>query len=865
MRRSPCLGPAFLAALLIGIPLPAQDPDDLADLSPDPQVGDCGGDAETLTLRAEDLLVEAGPHPAPDVLDRARQLYRRARFLRPSPLFALRSADLAAASGDEEEAVDLLSEAAEHAPDAISPPERLLLARRAEERRDFRGAIGHYEDLREALSISGPSPGWLAERLRHLELEVEAQAISGPVSARPSPEARLALADARRLMERGELRNAREKLLLALRLAPGYTEAALALGALETRESRAPEAIRAYKTALAGDPGRLEALVALASLLWDEPDRAAKEESLALLDRASAARPDLTSLLRLSASRWAEWGDAARALRDLERFRARASREELAETEALHQSLKRRAAESPFPGEEPGGELPELSSPTFAEWRKAQVYFRRGDPASLAAALESLARAERQDPSFARAPELAAAIHEKRGELRLAEDALARTILADPSRAAAHERLALLLMRQPGRAGDAEEAWRRAEEAGSQEALFHLASSAERAGKRSLARSFFRRYLDASPGGVHAAEASAAAARLDRRARASAWGGMGALALFLGAAALALHHRHGGRTLEEWLAREPGRAREARPIVGRLRHEAIKHGGLLLRDGAQRLRVSESGRPETASLLCARLFGSEERRGLFAESVQALRDLQELARESGHRLNLRYRDPFLAPLSRGLRLISRAERDLRRVALPGPPFPEDAAARAASLLEQAAEAFRASNGLLLDRVLDAASTTPVRFRDLSLLLARVASESALVAPPMTPLGFFEEAPAGDFSVRVPPEDWETIWRNLFSNALEAGGRERFEELRLALYAVRSRDRVTGEALGRFVLGDNLAAPLTSEMIRGRAADRGWGVVADLVARNGGVVSVGPPPDASTRKGILLEFPAREAR
>jgi hypothetical protein len=48
------------------------------------------------------------------------------------------------------------------------------------------------------------------------------------------------------------------------------------------------------------------------------------------------------------------------------------------------------------------------------------------------------------------------------------------------------------------------------------------------------------------------------------------------------------------------------------------------------------------------------------------------------------------------------------------------------------------------------------------------------------------------------------------------------------------------------------------------MVRGRAADRGWGVVADLVRKNGGAVDVGPAPDPSTRKGIVLEFPALEA-
>jgi len=873
--KRPCRSARLVAAAIAagflagGFLRPAPQEEDLPnEESPEPLVGDCRNDAETLALQAEDLLSETPRDPPADRLDRARRLYRRARLLDPSPFYPLRAADLAAAAGEEEESVDFLSDALERGAE-LSPVETLLLARRAEERGDFHGAIAHYKELREALSGSDPALTWIAERLRRLEVEAEAQALTAPVSAIPIPEARLALADARRLMSRGELRQAREKLLLALRLSPGYVEAALALGALETRESRTREAIRAYRTALSGDPGRLEALVSLANLLWDEPDRAAKEESLTLLDQAATERPGLLALLRLSAVRWSQWGDAAKALERLDAFRAKVSPEERRETETLRESLLRRAAETPAgEGETEAGELPDFSSPAVEPWKKAQIYFRRGDQASLLAALDHLGQAERLDPTFGRAAELAAAIHAKRGEPRLAEEALRRAILADPSRATAHERLAFLLMRQSGRAAEAEEAWRRAEEAGSQEALFYLGEAAERAGKRSLAANLYRRYLDASPGGVHASEAQSRAARLHRRARAIAMSAATLLALLAFAGGIFLYRRRSGLSFEEWLARDPDRAREARPIVGRLRHEAVKHGGLLLRDAAVRLKASGvAARQETAALLVSRFFGSEdsERRSLVAESFQALSELRELAREDGYRLNLRYRDPVFSPLIRGLELIRDAERGLRRVEEEAAAVPEGAAVRAASLLERAALSFESVSGVLLDRVLDSTASTPVRFDDLARILSRVAAEKRVAAPPLEPLGVFHEAPSGSFSVRVPPGDWETIWRNLFANAVVVGAGEGGADLRLALSAERSRDPVTGEAFARFLLADNLSARLTTEMIRGQAADRGWGIVADLVRRNGGAVDVSPPPDSSYVKGILIELPALESQ
>jgi hypothetical protein len=84
--------------------------------------------------------------------------------------------------------------------------------------------------------------------------------------------------------------------------------------------------------------------VPLAYLLWEHPDRASKAESLLLLDRAAAARPDLPSLRRRSAERWAEWGDPASALQRLDAWRAVVSEAERKQTDALRAELAGRAA-----------------------------------------------------------------------------------------------------------------------------------------------------------------------------------------------------------------------------------------------------------------------------------------------------------------------------------------------------------------------------------------------------------------------------------------------------------------------------------------------------------------------------------------
>jgi cytochrome c-type biogenesis protein CcmH/NrfG len=847
-----------------------------------PIVGDCRDDAETLAGEADALLLQAGPGPPAATLERARRLYRRARLLSPSALFSLRAADLACAAGDEEECGDLLSQAAEADENWISPAERLLLARRAEARRRWREAIAHYQALRAAAAADVRETAWVEGKIRGLEVEIEAEAISVPVAAQPSPEARLALAEARRALSVGDLAKARERLTVARRLSHGYVEAALALAALETREGRAPEAIRAYREALSSDPGRFEALVGLANVLWDEPDRSAKEESLSLVERALASRPDAASLLKTSALRWAEWGDAAKALDRLDAYRRRASREEKRATEDLRETLARRVdaqlSGTPEATEEP--EVSESSSPAIGQWKVAQAYFRRGDPASLAAALEHLEEAERLDPAFGRAPELAGAVHERRGELAPARAAYERAILADPSRVATFERLALLLERQPDKQAEAEEAWRRAEQAGSSEALFHLAGTALRAGRRGEALSLYRRYLAESPAGVHTEEVSRAIEELEFRGRTVAGALAGAIAVLLVAAGVVAYRRVTGRTFEQWIRAEPARARDARPIVGRLRHEVVKHGGLLLADAARKLSEPDpDARRVTARLLLSRLFGApdSEGRGLIRESSDVFDRIQGLAREDGIRLNLERKDPLFSPIAKGSRLLRRLAPALRRIADPGSGLhlphwgsglhlphrrDERAVRRAAADLRRAAELFRANSGAEMSRVLDEASSTDVSFAALQAILARVCAEKGLDPPlVLEPLGLFRQDSSRTVAVRVDRGDLETIWRNLLANALDAAGTA--SDVRLGVSAELFRDPVTGTPTARFILADNVPAALTTEMIRGRGADRGWGVVADLVRRHEGVADVGPAPATGYRKGIVLELPALE--
>ena len=847
-----------------------------------PVVGDCAKDPEALATQAAGLL-GSSPEPAASDLARARQLLRAARRAGSSAALDLFAADLAFAAGDTEEGGDLLASASEADPNvALSAGEIYLLARRAEERRRWRDAMYRYDALRKVLAAEGEPATWpwIAPRIRDLELEARAAAIAPPPPALPVPaEARLALADGRRALARGDLADARTKLQLALKLSPGYAEALLALSAVETRAGRPSEAIQAAREALAAEPDRVETLSSLASLLWAEPDRRAKEEALALSDRAAELRPGERSLLRVAAERYAELGDAPRALERLDRYLAKASPRERAEVASLREALARRtsgSSEETVRGD-PASE--EVASEAVDRWRKAQVLSGFGDFESLGAALDLLRQAEELDPSFAQAPELAAAIHRRRGDRPAAEAALRRAIRADPSRAAPREELARLYDEDPERRDEAETAWRGAAEAGSTEALFELARAAEERRRPAAALKLYRRYRNEAPTGRYADPAAAAIRRLEAaemRWRAAA--GAGALLLLVGFGVV-FYRRRSGQTLEEWLADHPARANRIRPVVGRLRHEALKHGSLLLPDAARRLASVDAegedgdARRDAAKHIAARLYGAEEgdgegdgvsrTRGLVAEARGAMAELSAIAREGGARLNLDRRDPAFSQLARGLDALSRARPSLERVAAGGGNT-ERAAARAASLLEEGARRFAIASKAGIERMLDRASALPVRLDALQELLARVAVEADLPKPRLEPLGALADMPGEPLpSVRFAPLDWETLWRNLFANALAAGRARVPRAVRLGLSAETRRDGATGEARLVLVLADDLPGTLSADELRNRPAERGWGVITEILRRNDGAFDVTPPPARGFTKGIGRDRPVIE--
>jgi hypothetical protein len=201
----------------------------------------------------------------------------------------------------------------------------------------------------------------------------------------------------------------------------------------------------------------------------------------------------------------------------------------------------------------------------------------------------------------------------------------------------------------------------------------------------------------------------------------------------------------------------------------------------------------------------------------------------------------------------GLRALRKAEGGLRRIATDG-TAPERSARRAARLLRDGARRFQLASGAELDRSIERAAALPVRLDALRTLLAHVAAESDREAPALVLIG----GPSGDDglpAVRLSSSDWETLWRNLFGNALSAG--------HLGISAAERRDPVTGEARLDLVLFDDAPGTLSRDDLRNRPPDRGLGVVAEILRRNDGAIDVVPSDAPGFTKGIRVDLPTVE--
>lgn len=585
------------------------------------------------------------------------------------------------------------------------------------------------------------------------------------------------------------------------------------------------QAVDAWERALRLDGGRAE--------VWL---RRARVELR--LRRPSAARRSLLRCQRLDPD-----GAAGAAAQDL-----------------LQDLERRRADPDALPA---GGGCPDrVSEVACSAFYEALVYHRRDevhdtDPGLAMdrdVALERIQAARADAPDWVRAINLEATIYRARAESPVGEP-------GDRARSLAlYERSLELQPNQPSiwaylgelrdNEGDtpaAVELWEKAvasDGAGGAPAHLYLAEHALESWRLWEARGQLDAYFaEAAPSALGDAIHDRATA-LDRRLdtiELSVFGAAG------GAAALAIGvpvawglSRRRGASLATLLDRAPSAWRDVARILSAIRHEVLKHHTTVLDAVADALEIGDG---EPASWAESRLYAPAGPLDRFDGYV---RELEELGRRSGVRLDLRRQDPTFAPLLRAVDRLRAARGPLSR-----------GSRRVAAELREISHALHTVAYPALGALIRRTCVLQLDEDLLRRVWEAVAGEPAFRGQTLPTLEL--EMPNEPVHLRIWKDELVDILVNVVRNAvqatLDAG------EGRLGIAVGVEEDPIT--YLERVVVRVRDDAPrrISTAMIRSRYIEGGLGLTVDLISRNGGSIHVEDEPDWS--KAVVVRLPRVE--
>ena len=425
-----------------------------------------------------------------------------------------------------------------------------------------------------------------------------------------------------------------------------------------------------------------------------------------------------------------------------------------------------------------------------------------------------------------------AALDRRRGDAGAALRRWRQSLAVDPTQGAVHLELGDLAA-VSGDTLSATAAWEAAARYGVADAWYLLARQAEARGEwsevRTLLDAWFARASQDSPYRLGATELRDEARR---RALVIRVGLGSALLLGIGLPLLIWVRRRTAGQLRDLLDSAPSSWHDAARAIARLRHEVLKHNTTVLPDVADAL---DAGNSLPWLALQPRLGMLRER---FASQLDVLEDLGKI---HGLRLDLRRRDPLLAPMWRGMVRLSRVKRP------------------SAAELRSISAAVNGVGYRALDQIVREICVLPVTVELVRGVYTRVCHEPGIAGtevPELRVLQNDEETDPRAHTVRMFRDDLEDILANLLRNALSAGARH----LYLAIGEVD--DPITGVGSVELRLIDDAPGALTQTMIRSRYIGRGLGLAVDLLNRHGGAIRV-ESTGIEGEKAVIVELPRVE--
>jgi signal transduction histidine kinase len=308
----------------------------------------------------------------------------------------------------------------------------------------------------------------------------------------------------------------------------------------------------------------------------------------------------------------------------------------------------------------------------------------------------------------------------------------------------------------------------------------------------------------------------------------------------------------GGGNLQQLIDAAPETGPEMITILSAIRHEVLKHNTMMLTGLTEALSRGEPATAEAGHIHRALLgpHGAAERLDGY------VRQLEQLGRAHGLRLNLARRDAAISALLDGFAILDSVDVRLTRVQKLG----RRGRQRLAERIREAATLLNEQGYDELQSVIEHVRTLVVDAEFLREVFEGIAAEPALASQRIAPLVLDPDSEL-PCVVSVPQQAFEEVLGNLLRNALQANLRAG-KGPQVGLKVECDVDPITGLSDVLFLVRDRAGGELSAAELRGRTIEAGLGLTADRVSRYGGSLDVRPEQGEWT-KAVVLRLPGDE--
>ncbi|MBN2804630.1 MAG: tetratricopeptide repeat protein [Deltaproteobacteria bacterium] len=306
---------------------------------------------------------------------------------------------------------------------------------------------------------------------------------------------------------------------------------------------------------------------------------------------------------------------------------------------------------------------------------------------------------------------------------------------------------------------------------------------------------------------------------------------------------------YGGYGLAYLIKRFPESGIEVQRILSAVRHEVLKHNTMMLTGLVEALESGDDA-SELASYVAKRI-ALDKSGGVSSRLRHYVLMLNRIGDANKIRLNLKRKDPALAPLIEGMNIAAKNSDDLVRIKKLG----KRRQRKVLQNIKRASILLNVEGYEAVRELLDNLRVLKIDKKRLKNIFKRCVTEPSFAGLNVTLSELIFEKDIKEIMLALPAAVFEDIITNLIRNAVQSSQiyNETDFEISIGLEINLEIDGITGIERVLISVKDKSKRELTAQMLKGRYIEEGLGLTADLITMYDGSIDV-----------VKLELPFEKA-